>query len=82
MTMKYDVCEECGGTVRSRRVTVDLRRGENLYVFQHVPIGVCSRCGHRYYPGPLLEQLDEIAQHAASDAKETRVPTIDYAKVG
>ena len=57
--MKLDDCE-CGGKVRTRRVTVDLRRGAKLYVFHNVPIGVCSTCGERYYPGPLLEKLDEV----------------------
>ena len=80
--MKYDRCEQCDGVVRSRRVTVDLRRGDKLYVFRNVPIGVCSRCGERYYPGPLLEKLDEIAKHAVNGAKTVRVPTFDFAEVG
>ncbi|MCK4341542.1 MAG: YgiT-type zinc finger protein [Phycisphaerae bacterium] len=76
--MKYDTCEYCDGTVRSRRVTVDLRRGERLYVFHNVPLGVCSKCGERYYPGRVLEQLDEIAEHGLVGAKTVRVPTFDY----
>ena len=80
--MAQDSCDECGGKVRQRRVTVDLRRKDHLYVFEHVPVGVCSRCGQRYYPGPLLEQLDEIAQYAVNGAKRVTVPTIDYAEVG
>lgn len=80
--MTYDSCEECGGQVRSRRVTVDLRRGDKLYVFRRVPVGVCSRCGQRYYAGRILEQLDEIAQHVVNGAKTVRVPTFDYADVG
>ena len=80
--MTYDACEDCGGRVRGRRVIVDLRRLKKLYVFSRVPVGVCSRCGQRYYPGRLLEQLDEIAQHAVNGAKTVRVPTFDYAEVG
>jgi len=68
--------------VRTRRVTVDLRRGTRLYIFRNVPVGVCANCGVRYYPGPLLEQLDEIAQHAVSGAKTIKVPAFDYAQVG
>lgn len=80
--MRFDPCECCGGPVRARRVTVDLRRGERLFVFRNVPIGVCSKCGERYYPGPVLEQLDEIAQHGLAGARAIRVPMVDYAKVG
>ena len=80
--MKYDACEYCGAKVRERRVTIDLRRGAALCVFQNVPVGVCSKCGERYYPGPVLERLDEIAQHGLNGAKNIRVPTIDYADAG
>lgn len=76
--MKFDPCESCGGPVRTRRVTVDLRRGDRLYVFHNVPVGVCARCGERLYPGPLLEQLDEVAAHA-NGHKTLKVPVFDYA---
>jgi hypothetical protein len=33
-------------------------------------------------PGPLLEQLDEIAQHVVNGAKTVKVPAFDYAQVG
>lgn len=78
--MKFDDCEYCGGRVRNREVTVDLRRGEKLYVFHNVPVGVCSRCGERYYPGPVLERLDELAAHGMNGAKRLSVPTFDFAK--
>ncbi len=80
--MKFDACEYCKGSVRTRRVTVDHRRGLHLYVFDNVPVGVCSECGERYYPGRVLEQLDEIAEHGLKGAKTVRVPRFDYAQVG
>ncbi len=80
--MKFDACEYCGGRVRTRRVTVDMRRGPRLYIFHNVPVGVCSACGERYYPGPVLEQLDEIARHPPNRAKTVRVSAFDYARVG
>lgn len=76
--MKFDPCESCSGQVRTRRVTVDLRRGHNLFIFHNVPVGVCASCGERYYPGPLLEQLDEVATHA-NGQKTVKVPVFDYA---
>ena len=80
--MKFDDCEHCGGKVRTKRVTVDLRRGTRLYIFRNVPVGVCANCGERYCPGPLLEQFDEIAQHAVNGAKTVKVRAFDYAQVG
>ena len=79
--MKFDPCEYCGGTVRRRKVTVDLRRGDRLSVFHNVPVGVCTKCGERYYPGRVLERLDEIAQHGLDGAKSVPVPTFDYNEV-
>jgi hypothetical protein len=57
---------------------VDLRRKNQLYVFYKVPVGVCTKCGERYYPGPVLEQLDELAQHGMPGAKKVSVPTLNY----
>jgi len=80
--MKFDTCEYCKGPVRGRRVTVDLRRGRRLFVFTNVPVGVCSRCGERYYSGPALERMEEIAEHGLEGARTVRVPTFDYRRVG
>lgn len=79
--MRFDACEHCGSMVRAKRVTVDLLRGERLFVFRNVPIGVCSKCGERYYPGPVLEQLDDLAHHGLAGAKAIRVPMADYAEL-
>jgi len=78
--MKFDNCEYCGGRVRTRSVTVDLRRHERLYVFYNVPLGVCGSCGERYYLGPTLERLDELAAHGMEGTKRLSVPTFDFAK--
>lgn len=80
MRTKFDKCEYCHGHVRSRKVTVDLRRGKRLYVFYNVPVGVCTKCGERYYPGPVLEALDEFASQAMNGAKRISVPTFDLAQ--
>lgn len=78
MSHKFDACEYCGGQVRSRRVTVDLRREGQLCSFENVPVGVCVKCGERYYPGPVLEHLDALAQHGTAGARTIRVPVLDY----
>jgi YgiT-type zinc finger domain-containing protein len=82
MTPKFDRCESCGGVVRARKLTVDLRRGEKLYVVYNVPVGVCTRCGERYYPGLVLERLDELAGYGMNGAKRMAVPTFDLATQG
>jgi YgiT-type zinc finger domain-containing protein len=81
MSKKFDPCEYCGKAVKSRRVTVDLRREGQLYTFQNVPVGVCSGCGERYYPGTTLEQLTELAEHGLEGARTVRVPTVDFSTI-
>ncbi|MBI4582095.1 MAG: YgiT-type zinc finger protein [Planctomycetes bacterium] len=81
MAKKSDPCEYCGGEVRTRRVTVDLRQKGRRCAFENVPVGVCVRCGERYYPGPLLERLAALAEHGVERARMVRVPTLDYSKI-
>jgi len=80
--MQYDNCECCGGHVKEKKVTVDVRRGDRLCVFEHVPVGVCVRCGERYYPGPVLERLNEMALHGDLATSTVKVPCVDFAEIG
>lgn len=77
----YDPCECCGGKVKEKKVTVDIRRKDELFVFDNVPVGVCSRCGERVYSGPVLERLNEIAAHRELVASTIKVPRLDFAEV-
>jgi YgiT-type zinc finger domain-containing protein len=80
MAAKYDKCDYCGGGVREKRVTVDLRVKGKLYVFDNVPVGVCQKCGERYYRGPVLERLEELAGHQELFKEKIQVPRFDFAE--
>lgn len=80
MVIKYDKCDYCGGTVREKRVTVDLRVKGKLFVFDNVPVGVCQKCGERYYRGPVLERLEELASHKELFKEKIQVPRFDLAE--
>lgn len=80
MTNQFDPCEYCGGKVRPKRVTVDHRRKGKLYIFENVPIGVCRKCGERYYPGPVLERIDQIASHGDLFEDTVQVPKLDFSE--
>ncbi len=80
MATTHDKCEYCGGNVRERRVTVDLRVKGKLYVFENVPVGVCQKCGERYYRGPVLERLEELANHKKLFKEKIQVPRFDFAE--
>ena len=47
----YDfACEHCNGHVQTRRVEREaLRHKGSFVILENVPIGVCDKCGYRYY---------------------------------
>lgn len=77
---KYDNCDYCGGSVREKCVTVDLRIKNKLFVFDNVPVGVCRKCGERYYRGPVLERLEELARHKKFFKEKIQTPRFDLAE--
>ena len=80
MKTKYDDCDFCGGIVREKLITVDLRFAAKLYVFENVPAGVCRKCGERYYRGPVLERLEELASHQELFKDKIQVPRFNFAE--
>jgi hypothetical protein len=62
-------------------VTVDIWRGSKLILFENVPVGVCTRCGERYYPGLVLEHLQALAARPRHRRRTLRVPVLDFASV-
>ena len=75
---KYGRCENCGGTVIEKRVTVDRRIDGRLHEFENVPVGICRDCGQRIYKGPVLEQLERMARSGANVKKRILVPVARY----
>lgn len=80
MPPKYDKCEYCGGSVREKRVTIDLRVKGKLHIFENVPVGVCRKCGERYYRGRVLERLGELASHQNLFKENIQVPLFNFAE--
>jgi hypothetical protein len=56
-----------------------LRVKGKLYVFENVPVGVCQKCRERYYRGPVLERLEELAGHERLFKEKIQVPRFDFA---
>lgn len=79
--MRYDKCEYCRATVKERKVRVDHRWKEVLIVVEKVPVGVCTKCGERYYSATVLRRLDRIAQGKVGAVRVMKVPVADYARV-
>ena len=79
--MKYDKCEYCSGLIKEQKVRVDHRWKGQLIVVEKVPVGVCAQCGERYYSGPVLRQLDLIAQGKVGTTRQIKIFVADYSRV-
>ncbi|MFQ5502315.1 MAG: YgiT-type zinc finger protein [Phycisphaerae bacterium] len=67
----YDFnCEHCAGIVRERRVAQEaLRHKGRFIILEDVPIGVCEKCGARYYHASVLRRVAEVG-HGSTPAEQ------------
>jgi YgiT-type zinc finger domain-containing protein len=55
-------CEYCNGTVREKLVEREAFKDKDGFVIlENLIIGVCDRCGNRYYSAAILRQVRQIA---------------------
>ncbi|MFH0979960.1 MAG: YgiT-type zinc finger protein [Planctomycetota bacterium] len=79
MSLYEFACEYCEGTVRERiidREPIGHHRG--IVVLENVPIGVCDRCGARYYAAPVLKRVESILTSTTPAARTLQVPLETY----
>lgn len=73
-------CEHCGGTVRERRIKREaLRHKGSFVILEDVPVGVCDRCGARYFDASVLRRVAEIGRGTTPSARTIEVPVARYA---
>ena len=72
-------CEHCTGAIQTKNVTVEHWYEGTLVIIKDVPVGVCGKCGERYYEAATLEQLDAIAQESESVQERISVPVVTFA---
>jgi len=73
-------CEYCDGIVRERVVEREVFKHRNGFVIlENVPIGVCDKCGYRYYHSTLLRRVEEIAAGKRLPERTEQVPVTIFA---
>lgn len=55
-------CLFCKGKTEIKKVDIDFRWGDKLFVVKNVPIEICSQCGERYYSAEISRKLDELVK--------------------
>jgi len=71
--MIYGKCE-CGGEIKEKYITYTRKFNGQLYVFENVPVGVCSLCDERIFKGEVLENLESISINKTNFIKNIEVP--------
>lgn len=72
-------CEYCDGIVQEKIVKREAFKHKNGFVIlEDVPIGVCDKCGTRYYHSSLLKRVAEIAEGKAKQEKTEQVPVAHF----
>jgi YgiT-type zinc finger domain-containing protein len=73
-------CEYCDGIVQERIVEREaFKHRYGFVILENVPIGVCDKCGYRYYHSTLLRQVEEIATKKKSPERTESVPVATFA---
>ena len=68
-------CEYCDGTVRPKHVQQEAFKHKNGFVIlEDVVIGVCDRCGSRYFSAETVRRVHEIAGGQRQPDRTEQVP--------
>jgi YgiT-type zinc finger domain-containing protein len=79
MNKKYSDCFYCGGTVEERPMPREIRWQGQLFVFEDVPMGVCTQCGEKFLLPAVAKSIDRVLQEKKKPTKVMQVPVYDYA---
>jgi YgiT-type zinc finger domain-containing protein len=66
--------------VRERRADREaLRHKDNFVILEDVPIGICDKCGARYFDASVLRRVAEIGRGKTPSQRTVEVPVDRYA---
>ncbi|HEV8714942.1 MAG TPA: YgiT-type zinc finger protein [Candidatus Binatia bacterium] len=68
-------CEYCEGTVREKYVEREaFKHKAGFVILEDVAIGVCDKCGNRYYTADTLKRVQAIAAGEIRPERTEQVP--------
>ncbi len=76
----YDFpCEHCNGIVRNRVVAQEvMRHKQEFVILEQVPIGVCEKCGARYFDASVLRRVAEVARNQAKTLRKIEIAVAPF----
>lgn len=67
-------CLVCHHDMMERRVTLDLRLGEELVVIEDVPATVCENCGEQVFTPEVTRKVQTVAKERRGVARTMVIP--------
>ncbi len=78
MANQYSDCFYCGGSVEEKPAPREIRWQGKLYIFENVPMGVCTQCGEKYIKPEVAKSIDQLLQEQKQPSKTIEVPVYQY----
>ncbi len=78
MPREYSDCFYCGGLVKEAFVPRELRWQGRLFIFENVPVGVCTQCGEKVVKPEVAKTIDRVLKEQKAPTKTVQVPVYQY----
>ena len=62
-------CEYCNGLIVERKVDLPRKVRGKYVLIKNVPVGVCRKCGMRYYTANVLKTIEESIKRRKAEKK-------------
>jgi len=73
-------CLVCHSGMVKKKVAVDLRVGDDLFVVEKVPAIVCTHCGERVFAPKITRSIQSLAKKRKKPRRTIAVPVFSLGK--
>ena len=81
MTIKANnqCCAVCGGALKATTITHEEKRDSQIYLFQNVPVKVCTACGEIWIDEEVMQQIDQLIETGVP-VRKVETPVYDFSR--
>ncbi|MBI5969694.1 MAG: YgiT-type zinc finger protein [Deltaproteobacteria bacterium] len=62
-------CEYCNGPIVEKTMDLPRKAGKRYILIMNVPVGVCKKCGTKYYTANVLKTMESVRSRRKSNAE-------------
>ena len=75
--VKMNECYFCKGNLTEKKVTVDYRWDNQLYIINDVPALQCNQCGEKYFSANVSEEMENMVLKGNAE-KYVKIPVCKF----